>query len=239
MKTTSFSSSIAAAPRWLALTAALGGALMLAACGGGDDDDSGSPAQSPKPNPVTTPPTLTCSAAGIAASNASTAARTVCMLTSDGEMVIELDARTPITTDNFLKYVNAKYYDNTIFHRVVPNFVVQGGGFSTGYVAKNPGANLGGTIKLETNVGLSNTKYTIAMARGTAADSATSQFYFNSVDNSASLDYKNASQPGYAVFGRVISGQATVDKINAEPQLYSGSEVTATEVLLYWAIQLK
>ena len=92
MKTTSFSSSIAAAPRWLALTAALGGALMLAACGGGDDDDSGSPAQSPKPNPVTTPPTLTCSAAGIAASNASTAARTVCMLTSDGEIVIERHA---------------------------------------------------------------------------------------------------------------------------------------------------
>lgn len=220
--------------RLLALSAAVGGALLLAACGGGDDDNGGTP--TPKPNPFPTPPTMSCSAAGVAASNASTAARTVCMLTSDGEIVVELDARTPITTDNFVKYVNAKFYDNTIFHRVVPNFVAQGGGFTTGFVPKTAGLN--GPIKLETNVGLSNVKYTIAMARTTAADSATSQFYFNSVDNLA-LDYKSAAEPGYAVFGRVISGHATIDKINAEPQLYTGAETPATEVLLYWAIQLK
>ncbi|WP_431100973.1 peptidylprolyl isomerase [Roseateles noduli] len=239
MKSITLISPISSKPRLLALSAALGGALMLAACGGGSDNDSGNPVQTPKPNPVPVAPTTSCSAAGIAASNASTAARVVCMLTSDGEMVVELDARTPITTANFLKYVNAKYYDNTIFHRVVPGFVAQGGGFITGYVAKAPGTDLGGAIKLETNVGVSNVKYTIAMARTSVADSATSQFFFNSVDNSATLDYKTAADPGYAAFGRVISGQATVDKINAEPQLYSGAETPATEVLLYWAIQLK
>jgi cyclophilin family peptidyl-prolyl cis-trans isomerase len=239
MKSITLTSSISSKPRLLALSAALGGALMLAACGGGSDNDSGSQPQTPKPNPVTTAPTLTCSTAGVAAANASTAANVVCMLTSDGEMVVELDARTPITTANFLKYVKAKYYDNTIFHRVVPGFVAQGGGFITGYVSKTPGSDLGGTIKLETNVGLSNLKYTIAMARTSTPDSATSQFFFNSVDNNATLDYKSAADPGYAAFGRVISGQATVDKINAETQLYSGAETPAVEVLLYWAIQLK
>lgn len=239
MKSITTTSPISSKPRLLALSAALGGALMLAACGGGGDDNSGTPSQSPKPNPVPTAPTTTCSTAGIAAANLSTAPAVVCMLTSDGEMVVELDSRTPITTANFLKYVTAKYYDNTIFHRVVPGFVAQGGGFITGYVAKAPGTDLGGAIKLETNVGVSNLKYTIAMARTAVADSATSQFFFNSVDNSAVLDYKTAADPGYAAFGRVISGTATVDKINAETQLYSGAETPATEVLLYWVIRLK
>ncbi|WP_158218929.1 peptidylprolyl isomerase [Roseateles aquatilis] len=234
MKPTHIPTDSSSKRRLLALSAALGGALIMAACGGGGDNNS-EPLR-PKPNAVTTPPTTSCSAAGIAASNASTAANTVCMLTSDGEIVVELDARAPITVDNFLKYVTAKFYDNTIFHRVVPNFVAQGGGFTTGFVAKTAG--LLPAIKLETNVGLSNTKYTIAMARTTDFNSATSQFYFNAVDNAA-LDYKSASEPGYAVFGRVISGQATVDKINAETQLYAGAETPATEVLLYWAVKLK
>ncbi|ANH70827.1 hypothetical protein ABE85_22475 [Mitsuaria sp. 7] len=190
---------------------------------------------------MTVAPTTTCSTAGVAAANASTAANVVCMLTSDGEMVVELDARAPITVANFLKYVDAKFYDNTIFHRVVPDFVAQGGSQITGYVDKK--TDLGGTIKLESNVGISNVKYTIAMARlNSPVDSATSQFFFNSVDNSKVLDYSastTAPNPGYAAFGRVISGQATVDKINAEPQLYNGAEVTATEVLLYWAIRLR
>ena len=239
MKSITPTSTISSKPRLLALSAALGGALMLAACGGGSDDDSGNPVQRPKPNPITVAPTTTCSTAGVAAANASTAANVVCMLTSDGEMVVELDSRTPITTANFLKYVNAKYYDNTIFHRVVPGFVAQGGGFITGYAPKAPGTDLGGTIKLETNVGVSNLKYTIAMARTGVPDSATSQFFFNSVDNNTVLDYKSAADPGYAAFGRVILGQATIDKINAEPQLYSGAETPATEVLLYWVIRLK
>jgi cyclophilin family peptidyl-prolyl cis-trans isomerase len=158
------------------------------------------------------------------------------MLTSSGEIVVELEtAKAPITVANFLKYVQDGYYSNTIFHRVVPGFVVQGGGFTTGYVAK---AGVGAAIKLESNVGLSNVRGTIAMARTSVADSATSQFYFNTVDN-ATLNYKSAAEPGYAVFGRVISGLGTIDKINAEPQLYSGAETPATEVLLYWAIKLK
>jgi len=216
---------------------ALGAVLLLAACGGGSDGDAGTPVQTtPKPNPVTVAPTLTCSAAGIAASNASTAGATVCMLTSDGEIVVELETvKTPITTANFLAYVKSGFYSNTIFHRVVPGFVVQGGGLTTGYVQK-PGALA--AIKLESQAGLSNLANTIAMARSTAADSATSQFYFNTVNNT-SLDYANAGAPGYAVFGRVISGAATITKINAEVQLYSGAETPATEVLLYWATQLK
>lgn len=221
--------------RLLALTAVLGAALSLTACGGDDDDSGSNPV--PKPNPRPTAPATTCSAAGIAASNASTAARTVCMLTSNGEIVVELDARAPLSVNNFLAYVNGKFYDNTIFHRVVPGFVVQGGGFTTGYVAKT---GLAAPIKLESNItGLSNTRGTIAMARTAVADSATSQFYFNTTDNSRTLDYQSATNPGYAVFGRVISGLDTIDKINAEPQLYSGAETPATEVLLYWAIQLK
>lgn len=225
--------SIVSKRRLLALTAVLGAVVTLTACGGdGDDADP-----VPKPNPVTTAPTTTCSAAGIAASNASTAAHTVCMLTSDGEIVIELDARAPLSVDNFLKYVNAKFYDNTIFHRVPSNFVVQGGGFTTGDVLKT---GLNAPIKLESNIaGLSNTKGTIGMARTSVADSATSQFYFNTVNNAAILDYVNANQPGYAVFGRVILGQTTIDKINSEARLSTNPERPATEVLLYWAIQLK
>lgn len=241
MKSITLDSLTPSKRRLLALTVALGGALTLAACGGGGGDDNGGGQPRPKPNAVTTPPTLTCSADGVAASNAF-AGKTVCMLTSDGEIVIALDARAPITVTNFLKYVNAKFYDNTIFHRVVPGFVVQGGGLITGFVEKK--TDLGGAIKLESNVGLSNVKYSIAMARQADPnfDSATSQFFFNSVDNntgSTSLDYKSATEPGYAVFGRVISGQATVDKINAEVQLYPGAQTPATEVLLYWAVQLK
>lgn len=221
-----------------ALTAAsLGLLALLSACGGGSDGGN-TPAPTPKPNPVTTPPTTTCSAAGIAASKASTAAATVCMLTSKGEIVVELETvKAPITTANFLAYVKNGFYKDTIFHRVVPGFVVQGGGYSKWQVVK-PGALA--PIALENQNGLSNLKYTIAMARGDAPDSATSQFYFNSVDNK-NLDYSStvAGKNGYAVFGRIISGKETVDAINAEPQLYSGAQMTATEVLLYWATQLK
>jgi cyclophilin family peptidyl-prolyl cis-trans isomerase len=211
---------------------------LLAACGGGGSSNGGdgNVGLKPKPNPVTTAPTTSCSTAGIAAANASAAANVVCMLTSSGEIVVELEtAKAPITVANFLKYVQDGYYSNTIFHRVVPGFVAQGGGFTTGFVAK---AGVGAPIKLESNVGLSNVRGTIAMARTSTPDSATSQFYFNTVDN-ATLNYKSTAEPGYAVFGRVISGLGTIDKINAEPQLYSGADTPATEVLLYWVIKLK
>lgn len=213
---------------------------LLAACGGGGSSDAVTPPPTPtaKPNPVPTAPTMTCSAAGIAASKASPLAATVCILTSKGEIVIELESvKAPITVANFLQYVKSGYYSNTIFHRVVPGFVVQGGGFITGGAAKS------GTlapIVLENQNGLSNVRGTIAMARTTAVDSATGQFYFNSVDNKP-LDYSATvnGKNGYAVFGRVISGLAAVDAIGAAPQLGSGLEMTSTEELVYWAQQLK
>lgn len=209
----------------------------LAACGGGGGGDSSSGGSTtPKPNPIVTAPTLNCSADGIAASTASTATVTVCMLTSDGEIVVALDpAKAPKTVENFQQYVKDGFYSNTIFHRVVPGFVVQGGGYVTGYIAKT---GTRAAIALESQNGLSNLRGTIAMARTSDPVSATSQFYFNTVDN-LNLDYSSATSPGYAVFGKVISGSATIDKINAEIQLYTGSEAPATEVLLYWAKQLK
>ena len=208
----------------------------LAACGGGGDNSSSGGNTSPKPNPITVAPTLNCSTDGIAASTASTATVTVCMLTSDGEIVIALDpAKAPITVTNFQQYVNSGFYSNTIFHRVVPGFVVQGGGYTTGYVVK---ANSKLPIALESQNGLSNLRGTIAMARTDVPASATSQFFFNTVDN-LNLNYSSSTSPGYAVFGKVISGSATIDKINAETQLYASAETPATEVLLYWAKQLK
>ncbi len=208
----------------------------LTACGGGGDDSTPT-AQTPKPNPITTAPTLNCSADGIAASTASTATVTVCMLTSDGEIVITLDpVKAPITVANFQQYVKDGFYSNTIFHRVVPGFVVQGGGYTTGYVLKT---GTRAAIALESQNGLSNLRGTIAMARTDLPASATSQFFFNTVDN-LNLNYGSPTNPqGYAVFGKVISGSATIDKINAETQLYTGAETPATEVLLYWAKQLK
>ncbi len=132
------------------------------------------------------------------------------MITSMGTIVAELYPEVaPITVTNFLKYVNSSYYTNTLFHRVIPDFVVQGGGYSTGMLPK-PGA--GEPIPLETNRGLSNLRGSLAMARTENPDSATTEFYFNLVDN-PSLDYKNPNGPGYAVFGRVVKGIEVVDAI--------------------------
>lgn len=225
-----------------ACAAAFGAALVLSACGGGGGGETVvTPSVPVKTNPKPTAPTTACSAAGLAASNASTASATVCMLTSNGEIVIELYAdKAPITVANFLKYVKDGFYSNTLFHRVPRDFVVQGGGFITGGFEKTATYP---PIVLESNKGLSNVRGTIAMARTTVANSATSQFFFNTVDNSACLDYGkvtcDTTGNGYAVFGKVISGLPTVDSINVEPRWVSNAEIPATEVLLYWAQQLK
>jgi cyclophilin family peptidyl-prolyl cis-trans isomerase len=222
-------------PTWICRVGAAGVMLSLAACGGGG------PTEGPaavKPNPVPTAPTTNCSAAGVAASNASTATATVCMLTSNGEIVVELYGQAaPATVTNFLRYVQDGFYSNTLFHRVPRDFVVQGGGFTPGGVAKTPTY---AAIALESNNGLSNQRGTLAMARTSTPNSATSQFYFNSVNNTA-LNYNAAvsGANGYAVFGKVISGQATLDAINAEPRWAFNAETPATEVLLYWAQRLK
>ena len=133
---------------------------------------------------------------------------------SQGNIDLELNpVKAPISVNNFLDYVNGGFYTNTIFHRVISDFVIQGGGYSN----SNPPILKTGTlapITLESNNGLSNVRGSLAMARTSTPDSATSQFYINVVDN-PSLDYKSDQEPGYAVFGKVIAGMDVVDTIKA------------------------
>lgn len=132
--------------------------------------------------------------------------------TTLGDIVLELDAeKAPITVLNFIQYAEDKFYDGTVFHRVIKTFMMQGGGFAADMERKTDG--LRPPIRLETNTGLSNTPGTIAMARMGNPDSATSQFFINFNDNSRSLDYKSASRPGYAVFGKVVEGDDVVEKV--------------------------
>lgn len=216
--------------------------LTLAACGGGGyvevgGGGGGGGTPYPRPNPNPNPPTLSCSAAGLAASAASQWG-TVCMLTSSGEIVVELyDSYAPQTVANFYRYVAAGFYSNTLIHRVDRDFVVQGGGYRSGMVEKTP---LYAPIPLESNNNLSNLRGTIAMARRNEPNSATSQFFFNVVDNTG-LDYQSPANPGYTVFGRIISGLNTLDAINVVPVYrYSSTDLQPqTEVLVYWVQRLK
>jgi peptidyl-prolyl cis-trans isomerase A (cyclophilin A) len=129
--------------------------------------------------------------------------------TSKGNIVLQLDpVKAPVTVANFMKYVKSGFYDNTSFHRIVPNFVVQGGGFDDKYVQKKTEA----PIKNECMNGLKNSRGTISMARTQSPDSATSQFFLNLKDNPA-LD--PANRPGYAVFGKIIVGMNVLDAMGA------------------------
>jgi peptidyl-prolyl cis-trans isomerase A (cyclophilin A) len=135
----------------------------------------------------------------------------VTMTTSLGKIVIELDAaKAPKTTANFLRYVDEKHYDGTIFHRVIPNFMIQGGGFTKDMMQKTTHEG----IPNESKNGLSNARGTIAMARLPSPDSATAQFFINVNDNPG-LDAGKAGEFGYAVFGKVVEGMDVVDKIKA------------------------
>jgi peptidyl-prolyl cis-trans isomerase B (cyclophilin B) len=131
--------------------------------------------------------------------------------TSAGDIVIELDAvKAPKTSENFVTYVRDGFYDNTVFHRVIDGFMIQGGGFEPGMKQK-PTRD---SIENEANNGLKNDKYTIAMARTNDPHSATAQFFINVANN----DFLNHTAPtsqgwGYAVFGKVVEGQDVVDKI--------------------------
>ncbi|MFC1752090.1 peptidylprolyl isomerase [Thermoproteota archaeon] len=132
--------------------------------------------------------------------------------TSQGDIFIELYyTQAPITCKNFLEYVNGDFYDNTIFHRVVQGFVIQGGGYVSGLKNKQTLP----PIKNEAHNKISNKRGTVAMARTREIDSATSQFFINLADNQF-LDHQNKTKYGYgyAVFGRVIQGMDIVDKIN-------------------------
>jgi serine/threonine protein kinase/cyclophilin family peptidyl-prolyl cis-trans isomerase len=131
--------------------------------------------------------------------------------TSMGAIKVELfEDKAPITVKNFLGYVDDRFYDGTIFHRVMPTFVIQGGGFEPGLKEKQTRD----PIKNEADNGLSNKRGTLAMARTNDPDSATSQFFINVADNLQQLD-QTAQKPGYAVFGRVIEGMDVVDRIKA------------------------
>ena len=137
----------------------------------------------------------------------------VVMKTSMGTIKIELDReKAPISTENFIGYVNDKFYDGTIFHRVIPAFMIQGGGFDKDMNQKKTKA----PIKNEAGNGLKNVNGTIAMARTSDPNSATAQFFINTKDN-AFLDHRDDSIQGYgyAVFGKVIDGQDVVNKIEA------------------------
>ena len=141
--------------------------------------------------------------------------------TTMGKIVVELDDKAaPITVKNFLKYLDDKHYDGTIFHRVVPGFVIQGGG-NTPDMKERPTRP---AIKNESTNGLKNSRGTIAMAREDDADSATAQFYINVKDN-VRLDKANAKDKiGYAVFGHVVEGMDVVDAIAAVPSETRGED---------------
>ncbi|WP_174862560.1 peptidylprolyl isomerase [Comamonas jiangduensis] len=133
--------------------------------------------------------------------------------TSQGEFVVELEpAKAPKTVENFLQYVNDKHYEGTVFHRVIDGFMIQGGGFTADMQQKPTRA----PIPLEAKNGLKNDRYTIAMARTGNPNSATSQFYIN-VANNDMLNAPNPDGHGYAVFGKVVQGQAVIDKIRTVP----------------------
>jgi cyclophilin family peptidyl-prolyl cis-trans isomerase len=134
---------------------------------------------------------------------------TVIIKTSLGDITVELDAQNaPITTANFISYVEDGFYENLVFHRVIEEFMIQGGGFDTSQIQKETKT----PIILESYNGLSNTRGTIAMARTNNPESATSQFFINVVDNSF-LDSQSPQNPGYAVFGKVTQGMDIVDTI--------------------------
>jgi len=166
----------------------------------------------------------------------------VTLATSLGTIVIDLEpGKARATVDNFLTYVDAKFYDGTIFHRVVRNFVAQGGGFTgVGSNTLTPKTGLRPPIALESNKGLSNLRGTVAMARTALPDSATSQFYFNTVNNTF-LDYSSSTSPGYAVFGSVVSGLAVVDAMNGVTTRTVGSfaDVPVNDIVLNSAIRTR
>lgn len=137
----------------------------------------------------------------------------VLLKTSMGDITLELNQeKAPKSVSNFLQYVKNGHYNGTIFHRVISNFMIQGGGFDTGMKQKATNA----PIENEAANGLKNEPYTVAMARTSAPNSATAQFFIN-VRNNAFLDYPGQDGAGYAVFGKVVKGREIVDKIKEVP----------------------
>lgn len=182
--------------------------INLVACGGGSDDTA--------PEVPDNPVTFKADACYL-------------MNTNLGDITLAIDTtNTPITGNNFKQYVDKGFYDGTLFHRAVNNFVIQGGGYTSGLVPKETDA----AIKNEASVGFSNERGTFAMARTAAPDTATSQFFINVLDN-PQLDY-SASSYGYAVFGKVLSGMEVVDQISIAPvhNVNGFSDVPVDEVVI-------
>ena len=163
-----------------------------------DQPQTTTPAASPTPKPLPNGPVVS-------------------LETAFGTIKIALDKeKAPITVDNFIKYVRAGHYDGTIFHRVIPDFMIQGGGFEEDMTERPTRP----AIRNEGSNGLRNLRGTVAMARTNAPDSATAQFFINLRDN-PSLDY-GIRGAGYAVFGEVIEGMDVVDKIVGVPTITKG-----------------
>ncbi len=170
---------------------------------------------------------------------ADTAHPQVRLETSAGEIVLELDAvKAPTTTENFLRYVDEQFYDGVLFHRVIPNFVIQGGGFNRDFQEKQTRE----TIQNEADNGLKNVRGSIAMARTPDPHSASAQFFINLKDN-AFLDHRDKSPQGwgYAVFGKVIEGMAVVDAISDVPTNNQGghSDVPVSPVVILKAQRIE
>jgi cyclophilin family peptidyl-prolyl cis-trans isomerase len=162
----------------------------------------------------------------------------VTLVTSLGTVVMELNpTAAPISVKNFLSYVNQSpsFYKDTLFHRVISGFMAQGGGFTTGMVQKT---GLSAAITLESQNGLQNVRGSVAMARTPEANSATAQFFVNLVDN-AFLNYASANSPGYAVFGKVVSGMDVIDQMATKPtQTVNGNQnVPVTDITITSATQ--
>jgi len=174
------------------LLAGCGVVAALAGCGGGADTTSSTTTNAPAQAPA-----------------ASSEPVKVTMETSEGTIKLELyPDKAPITVENFVAYAKNGHYDGTLFHRVMPGFMIQGGGYSKDAEEKATGTE----IKNESDNGLRNDRGTIAMARKPPPDSATAQFFINVSDNEA-LNYPNAEGHGYAVFGKVVEGMDVADKI--------------------------
>ena len=161
----------------------------------------------------------------------------ITLKTDKGDIRIELfEAEAPVTCANFKKYVRDGFYKGTLFHRVIPNFMIQGGGFDQKFVQKPTGA----PIKNEATNQISNKRGTIAMARTSVVDSATSQFFINLVDNDF-LDFKAPTPQfyGYCVFGKVVSGMEVVDAIAAVETGRRGmhQDVPAENVVILDAVE--
>ncbi len=161
-----------------------------------------------------------------------TTSNMVLIKTNFGEITVELYSdKAPVTTENFIKYVKSGFYNNTIFHRVINNFMIQGGGFEPGMKQKQTNS----PIQNEANNGLKNETYTLAMARTNDAHSATAQFFIN-VENNEFLNHKSPTSSGwgYCVFGKVIKGTEVIDKIKAVKTGRSGfhQDVPVEDVII-------